>query len=307
MSNPNINLRESLRQELIRQSNEMGFKISTKNNLDKTLLDYLTVRFKLIDTKPRKVRFQKDFMANVITEEHPKSKEIKRIVNVARIGGNLNHFKSKKLPQTNFHDHLASEWNIHHFHLSLELDKKSNFVKQGNILLFAYIDDSQIIFLGTDKHIDGIFGDTKWWNVLHKEFPEVISEFKAKGDISEVYPKVNAKERQTLWNKGYTLGMTEIDNTVYLSPGVGRSTSGHSTTVVTTNIDVLRWVYGLEKQLEELYELICKHLKISSDTAQFEIRFYNEIKLVETTNNIILLEYPNRIMTKEELTTLGNV
>ncbi|MFV0571149.1 MAG: hypothetical protein ACK5M1_01800 [Xanthomarina gelatinilytica] len=301
MSDNMINLRESLRLELIRVSNVMGFKISTKNDLDKTLLDYLTVRFKLIEIKPRIVKFQKDLFADVFTGKHIKSDEIKRIANIARVGNNLNHFQSKKILQANFHDHLINEWKVHHLHLSFKEDKKSSFVKQGNTILFVYVNDTEIIFLGTDKHREGVFGDEKWLKILHNEFPEVIEKYKANSDIISIYPKVNAKERQDIWNKGFSMGMTQIDGTVYHGPGLGRMTSGHSLQVSMTRNDILRWIFELEKQLNESGEVICKVCKIPIESARFEIKFDDTLKLVETTNNLLLLEFNKQFLPHEEL------
>ncbi|MFD2823634.1 hypothetical protein ACFS5M_08135 [Lacinutrix iliipiscaria] len=306
MSDNRINLRESLRQELIRISAEMNFKISFNNDLDNTLVDYLTVRFKLIDVKPRIVRFQKDLLADVFIGKHPKSKEIFRIANIARAGGNLNCFQSKKVLQTNFHDHLINEWRVHHLHLSFKEDKKSGFVKQGNTILFVYVMDTEIFFLGTDTHRKGVFGDEKWLRILHNEFPNVIEEFKAKGDIISVFPKVNAKERQDIWNKGFTMGMTEIEDTIYHGPGLGRMTSGHSTQAVMTKNNILRWIKVLEKQLNESSEIICKLFKIPIEYARFELRFDEKLVLVETTKEIILLEFNNRFKPIEELIALGD-
>jgi hypothetical protein len=127
-----------LRQELKDLSSSMGFKVVDNKSLDKMLMDYLTVRAKLIEPKQRKVLINPVFKLEIPT--HPKKKEIEFIIQSAILGNNLNIFQSKRLLQTNFHDHLQSEWNIFHFHLSLKKEKKTKFVKQVNSLLFAYID-----------------------------------------------------------------------------------------------------------------------------------------------------------------------
>lgn len=164
---------------------------------------------------------------------------------------------------------MMTEWNIYHFHLSLEPDKRSCFVKQVNALLFAYIDDDNIVFLGTGTHKDGIFGESKWWMLIHDNFPEVIAKYKT--DAKDVYPSLTAKERQSLWNAGISTFMIKVRDTVYYSPNLGRMTSGHNMMVIRQTMAILDWIDSISKQLEEHYDMICKALKVKSVNAQFKV------------------------------------
>lgn len=292
-----IDFEKDLKLEIKRVSSEMGIKISFKNDLHQILLDYLTVRLKIIDIKMRKIKFNPDFFIQL--NKHPKRKEIQKISQLASVGENLNIFQSRKLLQSRFHDHLSSEWNIYHFHLSLKIEK-SGFVKQGNQLLFAYIDDNQVIFLGTDTHKDGIFGDTKWIEILHDHFPKVIEKYKD-DTILNIHPKVNSVERQMLWNKGLSLGMTKIRDTIYHNPGIGRMTSGHSMDVSRTAMDVLRWIRKLKLQLEESSKEICEFIKVPISQAKFNIRFSEKLELYEKSKGIKLLNFPDILIEKEEI------
>jgi hypothetical protein len=287
-----------LKYEIKRISDDIGIKVKLTDGLDKVLRDYLTVRLKLIDLKKRKVRFCPDFYKEL--GKHPQKKEVEHIAKLAESGGNLNVFQSRRLLQTGFHDHLMSEWNIYHFHLSLKPDKKSKFVKQVDQLLFAFIDGETIVFLGTDTHREGIFADVKWIEVLHDHFPELIEKYR---DYSkdEVSPIVNASERQTLWNKGYTLGMTKVRDAVYLNPGIGRSASGHSSDVITTEISILRWIYKINEQIDECSFEICQYLDIDMDKARFKVKFDDTLALYEITTGIKLFDFPQVLIEKEEL------
>ena len=294
-----FNFESDLRQELKDLSSSMGFKIADNKNLDNMLMDYLTVRTKIIEPKRRTVLINPFLKLEIPT--HPKKKEIEFIIQTAAKGGNLNIFQSKRLLQTNFHDHLQNEWNIFHFHLSLKRDKKTKFVKQVNSLLFAYIDNEQVIFLGIDTHNEGIFADTKWIEVLHDFFPNSIKKYKDE-KITSVYPKVNSTERQTLWNKGYTLGMTEIKGVVYHNPGIGRTTSGHSMINSKTSVEILRWIYKLREQVEESYSLLCKYLNVDEQFAKFKVRFGEKtLELYEKKSEEILVTFPSVLLDRKEL------
>lgn len=172
-----IDFKNDLRVELEKLYNRIELKMSNKNGIDKILLDYLNVFSKIIPVKLRTVKVNPDFVKDIFF--HSKKKEIEFIYNIAKNGGNLNSFQSKRLLQTNFHDHLRNEWNIFHFHLSMERDNKNPFfVKQVNSLLFAYIDDDDIIFLGTETHKTNTFYDEKWLRILHNHFPQILAPFK---------------------------------------------------------------------------------------------------------------------------------
>lgn len=296
-----INFENDLRDELKDISSSIGFKISGNKNLDHMLMDYLTVRTKIIEAKPRNVLINPFFQLEIST--HLKRKEIEFIIQTAGRGGNLNIFQSKRLLETNFHDHLQNEWNIFHFHLSLKKDKKTKFVRQVDSLLFAFIDNNQVIFLGTDTHKEGVFADTKWIEILHNFFPNSIKEYKDE-EITSVYPKINATERQMLWNKGFTLGMTKIKGVVYRSPGIGRTTSGHSLVNSKTSSEILRWVYKLKEQVVESYSILCKYLGIEDNVAEFKVRFgQTTLELYEKGSNEILVTFPDILLDTKELGT----
>jgi len=285
-----IDFENDLKTEIRRLSKEIGFKISTNAKLEKQLLDYLTVRMKLIDPKVRKVSISPDFKNQIKT--HYKKREILEIIKISELGRNLNPFQSKRTLQSNFHDHLRNEWNIFHFHLSLEKGKKLQFVKQVNSLLFAYIDDTTIIFLGTETHKDGIFADTKWIEVLHDCFPEVIKQYRA-DTTKDVSPKLNSVDRQAIWNNGCTLGMTKIRDTIYYNPGIGRRTSGHGSITAKTCNNILRWIYELKKQFQIAKTEICESLQLNVETANFKIQFGAEtLELIELTSGETFLVFP---------------
>jgi len=292
------NFEDDIKYEIKRISYNIGIKVKLTDRIDKILRDYLTVRFKLISLKKRNIRFNPDFLSEL--DSHHQKKEIEFISQIAKKGGNLNIFQSKRLFQTGFHDYLMSEWNIYHFHLSLEKDKKSKFVKQVNNLLFAYIEDNQVIFLGTDDHKEGIFADVKWIEIIHDYFPEVIEKYKD-DTIKEISPKLNSVERQILWNKGYTIGMTKVRDVVYHNPGIGRSVSGHSSKVISTEIEILSWIYKLNEQIDDYGNLLCEYLNVDTENAEFKIKFNDNLEIIEQTSGIKILDFPQILLNKEEL------
>jgi len=285
-----LDFENDLKQEIHLMYSDLGLKISIRNKLNEMLLDYLTINRKLVRPKPRQVFINPDLEIKLFN--HAKSGEIESLKKLFLLGKNVNFFQSKKLFETKFHDHLLYEWNIYHFHLSTQLEKKSKFVKQTNQLLFAHISDEKVIFLDIENHKEGIFADTKWLEILDNHFPEVLEPYKAE-DILDVFPNVNSVERQTLWNKGYTLGMTKVNNKIYHSQGIGRVTSGHSIFVTKQANEISRWVNQLNTHFMERLDEICSGLKLDKTQAVFRLQFGKvTLELIEKKSNTILLTYP---------------
>lgn len=290
-----IDFETDLKNEILRLFRRWNIKVNPNKRTNKILLDYLTIRTKLISQKIRKVRFSPLFEEQL--PRHPKRKEIQNIIEVAKNGKDLNAFQSKRLLQTNFHDHLLNEWSIYHFHLSPKKDKDP--------LLFSYVDEEQIIFLGTDTHKVGIFADNKWIEILHDHFPEVIEEFQDTG-IKNITPNYTPEKRQEQWNKGYTLIGTKIRDVVYNSPGAGRVTSGHGMKVAKTANLISVWLIQIEKQLRNSIDEVCEYLNTLKEDAVFKIRIgARTIELIEDSTNSILLEFPAVFIDKSEIKTLA--
>lgn len=284
------------------QFDDYGVKISMQDDLYSMLLDYLTVHKKFIARKPRTV-----IISPILKEKlpsHSKKAEIEHLVNLTAQGNDVNLFQSKRVLQTNFHDHLLYEWNIFHFHLSFKKEKKIPFAKQTNLMLFAYITETEAIFLDTAKHLKGVFGDSRWIEILHDHFPNSINQYlysRLNGEESEriaTGEQYSGVERQLLWDKGYTIGFTAVKGVTYFSPGVGRAGSGHSSIVVKTAGEIIRWLHFITQQFTEYHAQICTHLNISESQANFKLHFGSRtIEIIETTSKTILLVYRESLNT----------
>lgn len=153
---------DDLKSIIINELNKYRVKIRPHEDIKDYVVDYITLKHKIIESKPRKVFYSPILEAKLAN--HAKQKEIKYIENVLTKGDNVNYFQSQTLFETDFHDYLAFKWNIYHFHLSLKYDGK--FAKRSNLLLFAYVTNELVWFLDTDSHRPGVFNDVKWQKML---------------------------------------------------------------------------------------------------------------------------------------------
>ncbi len=149
--------------------------------------------------------------------------------------------------------------------------------------------------MGTDNHTEGTFGDTKWIEILHTHFPDTIAAYMDE-KIIKIYPEVTAVERQTAWDNGFSLGMTDIKGTIYHNPGIGRMMSRHSLLVVKQADEIFRWLHYVTDQFKTHYGAICHFFHVNEHSASFKLRFGSRtFEIEEITTRQVALTYPGII------------
>ena len=288
-----IHFEEDMKKALNEGFAGFGIRPTSRIKIEDALLDFLTTVKKLVQPRRRTVRYNPAFKARITN--HPKCSEILYLEKLFNTGQNVNFFQSKKLFQTGFHDHLVYEWGIYHFHLSLEKERKSNFMKQTRQLLFVFVLDEEAIFLDTDSHDVGSFGDPKWIQILHDHFPETIVQH-LETTITDLSPNVNPSERQTLWDKGYLIGMTPVIGAIYRNPGIGRTSSGHSVLVVKMMGEIMRWLWEMVDVFEKSYEEICSVVQLDPMYTDFVLRIgEHTFEIIDSRSRKIIITYPERL------------
>ncbi|PWB27298.1 hypothetical protein [Flavobacterium sp. HTF] len=273
-----------LKNEISKILNDSGLKISLDQNIHKILIDFYNLNSKILEPKKRNVLVVPDFDKQICL--HHKKLEIQTIIQLAQDGGNLNCFQTHRIIQSKQIDHLSNEWNIFHFHLSLEPDKKSKFVKRGNLLLFAYVNEKDIVFLGLDKHKDS-FSDIKWLEILEKNYPHIMKKFLAP-DLPLVEQNFTTSDIEKMWQSGISSGFMNINGKTYLCPGFGKVTSGYNIKVVKKSSDIINWITHIQdiiKKENDFFdnELINLKLRIGEKT----------IEIYENEKGYIFFEFPS--------------
>ena len=168
-------------------------------------------------------------------------------------------------------------------------------MKRSNMLLFAYIQDDLAILLGTAKHSLGAFGDKRWLELLHDNYPEIIEPFKVsdRQSVQDFSPE----ERAMLNDKSYTVSQTYLRGKTYRDPGSpGITTSGHDIMVVRQHTATLRWLHELETTINCNWSPIAQHFGVAEDDMRFGFELEeNRLVLGELCSNRFVLEYPEVI------------
>lgn len=279
----NFDFQKDLKNEISNILKDSDLKVSLDQNIQKILIDFFNLKSKILEPKKRNVFIVSEFEDQI--KSHHKRLEIETIIQLALDGGNLNCFQTDKIIQSKQIDHLSNEWNIFHFHLSLESFKKPKFVKRGNHLLFAYIDEENIIFLGLDKHKDS-FANLKWLEVLEKDYPHVLKKFLAP-DLPQVRQNFTNSDREKMWESGLSSGFMNINGKTYLSPGFGKVTSGHNLKVIVQSNNILHWITYVE-------DIIRKNEIIDKKRINLKLRINeNSIEIYEKEKGDVFFEYPS--------------
>lgn len=269
---------------------EFGIKYSQDKNTDGLLLDFLSVRKKMVSLKPREVLITPLLKERLST--HPKRTVVEHIRQQLKIGGNLNFFQSEKLYQSRKHDHLVYEWGIHHFHLSLKKKKNSSFQDRTNDLLFVFITEERAILLDIKPHSNEFFTDYYWIGLLQNYFAEEIKKYECSYDMPSSR-ETTPDERMELWEKGYSPFMFNVNNLSYFPPGLGRVTTGHSMRVVMQRNNIIGWTHYANESFFKHQEEMMRRLGISKWKLQLAITEHG-FSIVEHLTQQILLVFPNQ-------------
>ena len=283
----NFDFHNDLKNEIVNTLNEAGIKISLNQNIKKILIDYFNLRSKILDVKKRKVLVVPSFKEQI--NGHRKEKEILTIIEYARDGKNLNAFQSHRIIQSKQIDHLSNEWNVFHFHLSIEDGRKSKFVKRSDLLLFAYIEADYIVFLGVAKHKDS-FSNIKWLETLQSNFPQLLKKY-LPPDLPEIGQNFSNNERKEAWESGVSIGFIKLNGKTYLSPGFGKVTSGYNIRVVMQSNNILNWI-------TQIIEIIQKSKDDTLNQNDYlKLRFgYKSLEIYDSNKENVLFEFPNLVM-----------
>ncbi len=293
-----MDLEGDIQKEVERVLGANGVKYKAKNYAD-SLTDYLTLNRKYIKQQPREVLLSKELSIKQSSDPN-RWNQLQNIIRAVKKGGNLNQYQSERLYQVNFHDYLLYNWNIHHLHLSSEQNRKDKrFNKRTKYLVFACVKKEAIYFLDFASHDQAnIFAEENWLRIIANNWPSLLTPYD--GDpIFSNGQKITTALRNELWNTGYSIGFTKVDDNAYVDPGIGITSSGHSILVMIERNEIIRWVYEHGKLIieskTEFEEAFAKLFNISSEKIRYKARLTPRIQIYEQTTGDILFEYPNYI------------
>ena len=182
---------------------------------------------------PRRIAKAADFCCPA---EHTEA--LGRFEHLVKIGGNLKPYLSKNTSRRDFLDALLASWNVYHFHLGRELEKPTlrtpnpasrQWICRTGSLLFCWIDDDTIYFIGVWKHD---FHNERILRTLHTNWPDLIADYRMPGVHGDSLSpdEINALRKK---RANYCV---DIDGSAYGLMGGGMASNGYRVTTIAKGL-----------------------------------------------------------------------
>ena len=150
---------------------------------------------------------------------------------------------SRTTKKTENHDLMLYDWGIYHFHLGTTIEN-DGYVQRTSKLLYAYINNNHIYFLGVFDH--GKWNDQQLIELIHKYYPWSIKGWMVEGEPTKVFTE---EERKKLREVHVNTFITVSDGTSYMGPGWGYTAAGTSSKVRMQANDKHHEALNFEKKL----------------------------------------------------------
>lgn len=205
-----------MREELV----DIGRDIAGLDDNDKIFVAYFNTC--LLFPKPQTyyVHVHNDF---VCPQENQSGYEL--LEKKIRGGEKFSAHLSRSTKKTENYDLMLYDWGIYHFHLGTTIEK-DGYIQRTSKLLYAYINNNHIYFLGIFDH--GKWNDQQLIELIHKYYPWSVKEWMVDGTPTKVFSE---EERKNLRKVHVNTFITVSDGTSYMGPGWGITAAGTSAKV----------------------------------------------------------------------------
>lgn len=201
---------------------EFGFPAAATLPREEVSFSYWEICHRMPHPRPRKV-----VCARTFTCPESYAKALRGLESAVVAGTPLLSYMSRSIAQYDSRDGLLYDWNIYHFHLGTVFDS-ARFRNRTGPVLFAYVTSSQFCELKVGDH--GDWADAALLETVIADWPELLEKFRI-GCAVGLETTFSPDERMKLRKAGVTAPVMLSNGGVYVPPGGGVSTSGHSMTV----------------------------------------------------------------------------
>jgi len=145
-------------------------------------------------------------------------------------------------------DLLWADWGIHHLHLTTSpILAGDYFSPRSDWLLFCLVGQDSVGLIDIRHHSEkDVFSDPSLLKVVADTWPELMERFRLKGVQAATPANHSAGEVSSLRRAGVT-SFVEINNQLYMGPGMGVTTASTPTRVSLASIKIRRYIRELAK------------------------------------------------------------
>ncbi len=205
-------------------------------------MNWLHYEARRIPRRPREVT-----ISDEVEGQRAKYPAIDKIASEFRAGGDLTpwlHDPIRDRKADHAADMMFNDWQVNHLHLGDVLEKPGKMKRTGD-LLFAYVTGARAILLDVKPH--RAWADRDLLRILRRVSPQDMDRFRLKEIVAATETYTDAAIMNLRKNR--ITAMISLDGDTFMAPGMGISSSGHSTRFV-------RYADWLHRQIARLLEEI---------------------------------------------------
>ena len=253
--------------------NYFNIAYSASSDIDQDLLKLFTIQKKFIYQFTRKVEISKELQTK-ISNNHKHKNEILKLNQMLEDGQDVNPNQSKNLFNYHVHDDLVYDWKIYHLHLSFEKNENEYFNNRTKEVLFSYITKERALLLDVLKHPPhNVFSNKVLLEIIDYNWKGILLE--ANG-IKGLSHNPTQQERFKLRKYNVNEGIIEVNGKFIFTPGLGRSSSGHSVEEVMKLNQLNRWLKMNENAIvqykDDIDKMFMETFKLK-ETPEYAILF----------------------------------
>lgn len=170
-----INLVEDYKRNLItRAENDKFLRLLQNMSKEKKIIKYLEYESKLKFEGPHAIKKAQTLSTYPVKFQN----SLLNIENIIKNGGDIKQYLSTSTVELQKYDRIFADWGILHFHLGKENSKQfkgRKFAGRNNEILFAFMHNEIVYFLGIYKHKQ--WEDIDVLQDMYNNWPEIFGPF----------------------------------------------------------------------------------------------------------------------------------
>ena len=260
------------------------------------LIEVFHFKRRILRPMPRNVVWSRELQARALSDDHRLA--VERIARELEKGVCTKPRMTKSVRVPGYNDGLLSDWGIHHLHIGEKLGR-DGFIERGGPLLFVFVVQATAYLIDLLDH--GSFEDEELIEILHGNWPRVMASWLAPGVVpGSLSPKFTSAQRKMMRGK-FTIATETRDGTIYVAPGGGIMTSGHSSEAVRQAHRVLNLVHPAKVWVADHAEWIAAQVERATGQPPQELHMRFDTwrsmqmggaVLWETTSKLVLVGVP---------------
>ncbi len=277
----------------------IAFGIDVPNDAsdDDILYAYFTTHKRIIVPCPRSIEYSSVFNIPPTPSGSPDYQQgFDQLKDKIVKGEVLTPHLSRQIYKFGKQDSMLNDWGIHHFHLGSQPDpRRPNLIQGTKDVIFAFITDNLCFMINVYDHNN--WTEREVIKIIHDEKSELLDKYKLKG-VSGIHPKdITNEEHAQLRKKGANI-LLDFGDGVYMPPGGGQATSGHSIEIIRAS-DVVkhkcrqldRWLVSQEQNLVNDFKAINTGVNIPAEI-EFHLRSTGSEWIIRSQTGMTELSVP---------------